>query len=52
MNVRNEIVPVLVLLQATESHLGAGDVLRCVSGRARLMRGGEADLLRVLCELR
>jgi hypothetical protein len=26
-NVRNEVVPVLVLLQAAEGHLGAGDVL-------------------------
>jgi hypothetical protein len=26
-NLRDEVVPVLVLLQATESHLGAGDVL-------------------------
>lgn len=26
-NLRNQVIPVLLLLQATESHLGAGDVL-------------------------
>lgn len=27
VNIRDEVVPVLLLLQTTEGHLGAGDVL-------------------------
>ncbi len=27
MNLRDEVVPVLLLLQTTEGHLGTGDVL-------------------------
>jgi hypothetical protein len=41
--VRDKIVPVLVLLQATESHLGSGDVLLWVLQVLELLWISEAS---------
>lgn len=47
VNVRNQVIPVLLLLQATESHLGAGDVLLGVLkvGEEGVVVPGDALLL-------